>query len=225
MWKGWKRVVAVVLVISSIGIASSTALSTKLAFAPRGALLRGRQQFQARTLRPKQSSIKMAAADGGQMVENSDICELPDKTVFSGSWLAAALGLQPSTGLAFTIPGSDVVRGPHSVAARLLLQKDPEQSMMLPDSVFLKRVVPSQLPARAATKWIRDTQSYRTEGSFLSHILCGCLQMNMKISRLVNANLMPGQQLASMHTSWRRYASKASCSPSPTRSCRRDSKI
>ena len=222
MWKGWKRVVAV-LVISRIGIASNTALSTKLAFAPRGALLRGRQQFQARTLRPKQSSIKMAAAEGGQMVENSDICELPDKTVFSGSWLAAALGLQPSTGLAFTIPGSDVVRGPHSVAARLLLQKDPEQSMM-PDSVFLKRVVPSQLPARAATKWIRDTQSYRTEGFFLSHILCGCSQMKMpmKISRLVNANLMPGQQLASTLTSWRRYASKASCSPSPTRSCRRD---
>ena len=96
---------------------------------------------------------------------------------------------------------------------------------LLPDSVFLKRVVPSQLPARAATKWIRDTQSYRTEGSFLSHILCGCSQMNMKISRLVNANLMPGQQLASIPTSWRRYASKASCSPSPTRSCRRDSKI
>ena len=217
----WAGVVAVVLVISSIGIASGTALSTKLAFAPRGALRRGRQQFQARTLRPKQSSIKMAAADRGQMVENSDICELPDKTVFSGSWLADALGLQPSSRLAFTIPGADVVRGPHSVAARLLLQKDPEQSMM-PDSVFLKRVVPSQLPARAATKWIRDTQSYRTEGSFLSHILCGCSQMNMKISRLVNANLMPGQQLASMHTSWRRYASKASCSPSPTRSCRRD---
>jgi len=43
--------------------------------------------------------------------------------------------------------------------------------MMLPDSVFLKRVVPSQLPARAATKWIRDTQSYRTEVGFYAHFV------------------------------------------------------
>jgi hypothetical protein len=101
---------------------------------------------------------------------NGDICQLPDGTTISGSWLASSLGAPESTALTYRIPAPDVVRGPHSVAARLLLQKEAAASD-LPASVFIKRVVPSQLPARAATKWIRDTQSYRAEVGFYAHFV------------------------------------------------------
>jgi len=106
-----------------------------------------------RTSRQK-GVLNMASVDN-----NADICQLPDGTGAFTDWLASAVGAQSHTdSLTYNIPAADVVRGPHSVAARLLLHGTGE----VPSSVFLKRVVPRELPARKAPKWVRDTQSYRT---------------------------------------------------------------
>ena len=105
---------------------------------------------------------------------NTDICELPGGTPFDISWLAQALGAsaEAAAGWSYSIPAGDVVRGPHSVAARLLLhQSSSATAAGLPASVFVKRVVPAQLPPRAPTKWIRDAQSYRAEVGFYAHFL------------------------------------------------------
>ena len=99
--------------------------------------------------------------------ENQDICELPDGTQLDGTWMAKVLCAPEAAGMTISIPAADVVRGPHSVAARLLLHHS--SAAALPSSVFIKRVVPRQLPPRAATKWIRDAQSYRAEVGFYAH--------------------------------------------------------
>ena len=72
---------------------------------------------------------------------NADICQLPDGQTFTGAWLAAALGVSSQQEIVFSIPEADVVRGPHSVAARLLIQKQDDAASALPDSAFVKRVV------------------------------------------------------------------------------------
>ena len=63
------------------------------------------------------------AASGTAAAENDDICQLPDGKPFGSGWLAAALGCDAGEEVPYSIPAQDVIRGPHSVAARLLLQK------------------------------------------------------------------------------------------------------
>lgn len=67
----------------------------------------------------------------------------------------------------FTAPASGAVRGPHSLVCRISVERSGQDDAEVPQSVFMKRVVPVELSSRAARKWVRDASSYRAEIGWL----------------------------------------------------------
>jgi len=92
---------------------------------------------------------------------NLDITKIQDGSQISSSFLREKLGINGIS--AFRSPARSAIRQKHCVAGRLELL-DADFNVI--KQVFFKRVAPSILPKRPASKWRRDLASYLNEANF-----------------------------------------------------------
>lgn len=92
-----------------------------------------------------------------------DVLRQLDGTPINRSWLEQAMGLTPGSIKGFDADPSTCLRGLHSSTVQLKLIGHSE---VTPSSVWLKRVVPADMPKRSAERWLRDVRSYHAEVNF-----------------------------------------------------------